>query len=219
MALAGDLGDIGLEELLQFIGLSGKSGRLTLRYRDVTAQALITEGRIRGIVRCGKDRGDGDLGALAAAAGLLPMQRYYALRRYRAECGGTWVEVLVTSGGVSAHALERLRREAIEAAILDLFDRREGDFHFAIGAWTATPQEAERLLERGLNAEYLALEGVRRRDEKRHSGQARGARFPGVEPPPAPLVASRVKDGKHPAAVTGSAVAPHNGSLGAGRVG
>jgi hypothetical protein len=77
--------------------------------------------------------------------------------------GRSLAELLVERELVSADAIDVLRREQIESAVLAMFSWPSGEFSFEMRE--ASDEGAELALEDGMNPQFLALEGTRRADE------------------------------------------------------
>jgi hypothetical protein len=134
------------------------------------------EGRIafdRGAIR-GALVGDGprDLRGLLRAAGTLPEADLEALYD-EAQAEGTGLEeILLARTALDAARLEELRERHVETSVLRMFSWRMGEFSFEIRDESGDPTGADLLLRAGMNAQFLALEGTRLRDEQGQGGEA-----------------------------------------------
>jgi hypothetical protein len=169
MSLVGSLEDLGLGEILQIVSLSGKSGVLFIR-------SPLGEGRIafdRGAIR-GALLGDGprDLRGLLLAGGTLPEADLEALYGEAQSEGTGLEEILVARTALDAARIEELRERHVEACVLRMFSWPTGEFSFEIRDESGDPAGVDLLLRAGMNAQFLALEGTRLRDEHRQGGEA-----------------------------------------------
>jgi hypothetical protein len=157
MSLAGSLDDLGLGDLLQILSLAGRSGLLTLQASEGEGWVLFVAGNVAGAMAKG---GAPDLTAL--------------LREH---------------GGVaSAHdsqQIEEWRGDATEQAVLRMLGWLEGDFRFDVGGGEEWARASGLCLEVPIPSQYLAMEGVRLRDEA-GPGAASGSEDAAAQPSPAP---------------------------------
>jgi len=174
MSLIGSLEDLSLGDILQIISLSQKSGVLSLR-------ASKGEGRIcfRGGLVCAAATklGPSDLRGLLVAPGFVPVDEFEAAAS-ATEGDAKLGELLVSAGVISRERFDALAREAVEAAVVEMFQWRTGEFSFDVRE-IGESDDPRIVLPVGVNAQYLAMEAARCGDE----GQ-RGAEdaVPGKEP-------------------------------------
>lgn len=163
MSLVGSLEDLGLGEILQIVSLSGKSGVLWIRSRHGEGHVVFSRGLIRGAFV--KD-GPRELRDLVAAAGVLPAEQLQALDQ-AARVEGVPLEALLGARtSLDAGCLDELRGRHVEETVLRMFGWLSGEFSFEIRDEPRGVDIAEELLLRtGINAQFLALEGTRIRDE------------------------------------------------------
>ncbi len=168
MSLVGSLEDLGLGDILQIVHLAGKSGVLRLRGEAGEGQIVFKNGMIREAYARG---GPTDLRELLALRRTLagPVLERAWLEAQHA--GRMLAEVLVERGLVSAAAIDSLRREQIESAVLAMFGWPSGEFSFEMRE--ICDAGAELALSPGVNPQFLALEGTRRADERVHALDAR----------------------------------------------
>jgi hypothetical protein len=156
MSLVGSLEDLGLGDILQIITLSRKSGALLLRSDTGEGRVIFRDGLV-----CGarvKDRTP-DLHGLLVGGGHLSEEDF---EEARTGSGGDLASAL--SERMAPGRFEGLRRECVERAVLDMFGWESGEFSFEVGD-DGSEDEYEVMLEAGINAQYLAMEGTRRTDE------------------------------------------------------
>jgi hypothetical protein len=161
MSLVGSLEDLGLGDILQIIHLSRKSGVLVLRSDHGEGQIVFREGLIHGAFL--KD-GPTELRELLAARELLAPAALDAAWE-DGHCRGVPVgQVLRDRGLMEADALDAIRREHVEGAVLRMFAWPSGEFSFEVREVEADGGE-ELFVSPGLNPQFLALEGTRQIDE------------------------------------------------------
>ncbi len=162
MSLVGSLEDLGLGEILQIVSLSGKSGVLWIRSPHGEGRIVFDRGAIRGALV-----GDGprDLRGLLLAAGAMPEADLEALHADAQTQGATFEEILVARTALDAARLDELRERHVETSVLRMFSWPIGEFSFEVNDESADPTGVDLLLRAGMNAQFLALEGTRLRDE------------------------------------------------------
>jgi hypothetical protein len=168
MSLVGSLEDLGLGELLQIIGLSGKSGVLTLRSEEgegciVFRGGLICSARIKD--------GPTDLRELLASRQAVPDAELEALCEEARSRGLPLEPVVLERTAFDAESLNALRRENIERAVVAMFHWQGGQFSFEMRDADAKDDSGETGLSRGgIQPQFIALEGARLEDETRAAG-------------------------------------------------
>jgi DNA-binding NarL/FixJ family response regulator len=84
-------------------------------------------------------------------------------------------DVLVSDFGVDREAIETVVREQVEKIVYSFFSWDEGAFSFELGdpgeIASTTLNPMQFMLDSGLNPQWLAMEGSRILDEKRHRGE------------------------------------------------
>jgi hypothetical protein len=167
MSLVGSLEDLGLGEILQIVSLSGKSGVLWIRSPQGEGRIVFDRGAIRGATL---DGGARDLGEMLAASGALPAADVEALDRDARAEGVPLEDLIVARTALDAARLDELRERHVEALVLRMFSWRLGEFSFEIRDEPGATTASDLLLRAGMNAQFLALEGTRLRDEDQHAG-------------------------------------------------
>lgn len=163
MSLVGSLEDLGLGEILQIVSLSGKSGVLWIRSRHGEGHVVFSRGLIRGAFV--KD-GPRSLRDLVAAAGVLPAEQLEALAQASQAEDAPLEALLCARTSLDAGCLDELRGRHVEETVLRMFGWLAGEFSFEIQDEPRGSEIADELLLRtGMNAQFLALEGTRLRDE------------------------------------------------------
>ncbi len=191
MSLVGSLEDLGLGDLLQIVHLAGKSGVLRLRGDAGEGQIVFRKGMIR---EAHAKSGPTDLRELLAARRVVagPLLERAWLEAH--QLGRRLADVLVERGLVTAEAIDALRREQIESAVLTMFGWPSGEFSFEMRELTDVG--AELALDPGVNPQFLALEGTRRVDERANDlAQDADEEVALDDGPQGPLEAELVLDG------------------------
>ncbi len=175
MSLVGNLEDLGLGEILQIVSLSRKSGVLQLNSRDRDGRVVFYDGQV---IRASSSTFPENLGDLVVRDGLADMEtlKKALLLQQEAEDGRRIGDFLVSDFGVDRETLEKAVREQVEKVVYSFFSWDEGAFSFELG----NPEELaatnlnplQFILDSGLNPQWLAMEGSRILDEKRHRGEA-----------------------------------------------
>jgi hypothetical protein len=165
MSLIGSLEDLGLGDILQIIGLSGKSGILTLRCEEgegwiVFRGGLICSARIKD--------GPTDLRELLVSRQVVPEAQLEGLCQEARSRGLPLEPVVLEHTFLDADGLNALRREHIEHAVVALFHWHSGQFSFEMREADSEDESGETGLSRGgIQPQFIALEGARLEDETR----------------------------------------------------
>lgn len=159
MSLVGSLEDLSLGDLLQIVSLTHKSGVLTVRSAEGEGRVLFRGGAIHAAILKGAEP---DLrGVLLAAGRATPEQMDAAVSRARRE--DVSLRHAVASEGIAGDdEVEALLRQAVERAVLQMFRWPGGEFDFEVDGEL---EEGVPLLEQGVSAQFLAIEGTRLLDE------------------------------------------------------
>ncbi len=165
MSLVGRLEDLGFGEILQILTISGKSGVLHLHQTSGSgARVYLTQGNIEGVLVEG---GIETLAEVVLAAGALEKDRVESLHRDARERSVSFAALLCEHTELDEERLDSLLREVAEASVLSLFTWNEGKWTFDMSGQSIDELEAREMrLKVGLNAQFLALEGVRLLDEE-----------------------------------------------------
>ncbi|MFO0689290.1 MAG: DUF4388 domain-containing protein [Myxococcota bacterium] len=172
MSLVGNLEDLSLGDLLQIVSLSQKSGVLVLGSSGGAGQIVFRSGLVHAAGIKGRTP---DLRNLLISAGLLDAARFDALQAAVGTRAVVRPELVVERAGLDADQVDAAIRKAAEDAIFAMFAWDSGEFSFDARR-DGEADEPFPCLRSGINAQYLAMEGMRLRDE-----QARGAPAPKAE--------------------------------------
>ncbi|MDG2049742.1 MAG: DUF4388 domain-containing protein, partial [Myxococcota bacterium] len=161
MSLVGNLRDLDLGDVLQVIGLSRKSGVLSVTTSDGEGRVVLQLGRVvSAAVKTGPHDLQGVLmGGLSVPADVLEA----AIVEARA-CSDDLRGVLIEKGLLDRERIDALCRRAIESAVAELFGWTEGEFCFEVRTYSK-PEDPELLYAAGLDVQYLAMESARALDE------------------------------------------------------
>jgi hypothetical protein len=162
MSLVGNLEDLSLGDILQIISLSQKSGVLALASDNGSGRIVFRLGLVQAACLKG---GANDLRELLVGRGLIEPGAYEACRARSREFGMTLEDCLASEAGLSAERIDGLVRDAVEASILEMFSWPSGDFSFDVRI-EVDPEDPQLILPTGINAQYLAMEGLRVGDER-----------------------------------------------------
>ena len=186
MSLVGNLEDLSLPDILQIVSLSRKSGILMLEREGQQGKIIIRQGKV---IQTISPRQGKTLGELLTARGLLrpdDLKKALEIQRSgdsRELLGGILVQLKL----VDETVLEKVVTEQIEDAIVFFLSWREGTFSFELaeikgrGEYSVDPQAF--ILERGIDTQWLVLEGTRMIDER--SRERVAAPAPAEAPPDA----------------------------------
>ncbi|MRR53506.1 MAG: DUF4388 domain-containing protein [Deltaproteobacteria bacterium] len=175
MSLVGNLEDLGLGEILQIVSLSRKSGVLSLFSRGREGIIVFRQGQV---IRATIDGQQSHLGQLLVKNGVITDATLRKALTLQGQEGGKerLGELLTSRFSVPADLVENVVRQQIENTVYALFAWTEGSFDFElrdnVDAVEGPPQDLSQcFLEQGLNPQFLAMEGSRILDERRHRGE------------------------------------------------
>ncbi|MEZ4279511.1 MAG: DUF4388 domain-containing protein [Myxococcota bacterium] len=161
MSLVGNLEDLSLGDLLQIVSLSQKSGVLSLESSSGAGQIVFRSGLVHAAGVKGETK---DLRGLLAEAGLLEDSRYDAIVAGIGQRTSDLPLRIAAEAGLEGDQIDALIRKSAEGAIFTMFGWATGEFSFDALREGESP-EVYASLQHGLNAQYLAMEGMRLRDE------------------------------------------------------
>jgi hypothetical protein len=162
MSLVGNLEDLSLGDIMQIISLSQKSGVLALKGEEGAGRIVFRSGLVHAA--CLEGRPD-DLRGLLLASGSIDETTFDAFAAHAQKLGCAVAELLVQKSDLSAEQIDALLRESVEASILEMFTWRAGDFSFDVRS-QLDEGDPQVVLSAGVNAQYLAMEGMRLCDER-----------------------------------------------------
>jgi hypothetical protein len=174
MSLVGNLEDLGLGEILQIVSLSRKSGVLQLNSRDRDGRVIFSDGQV---IRAMASTFPENLGDLVLRSGLADMEtlKQALVIQQENDDDRRIGDILVSEFGVDREAIEAAVREQLEKIVYSFFGWDEGAFSFELGdsqeLVVTNLDPLQFMLDQGLNPQWLAMEGSRILDEKRHRGE------------------------------------------------
>ena len=174
MSLVGNLEDLGLGEILQIVSLSRKSGVLQLNSRGREGWVIFEDGQV---IRATASTFPEHLGDLVLRAGLTDRATLKQALQLQQESGGERRigDILASDFGLEREAIESAMRQQIEKVVYSFFSWDEGSFSFELGEpserASTNLNPLQFMLDQGLNPQWLAMEGSRILDEKRHRGE------------------------------------------------
>lgn len=170
MGLGGNLEDLGLGEILSIVGLSRKSGVLFLRRKEEEGKIVFKKGQVI--------YAESTL-AKPNAIEILVKHNVFSQEvadRIKDEFDlsfpsyRTLTEYLIKSGRLRLDLMEKLFAPYIEDVVFRLFDWEEGKFNLEVlESDEDIPLYIDpygALLDVGINPQFLAIEGSRRKDEE-----------------------------------------------------
>lgn len=169
MSLVGSLEDLNLGDILQIISLSQKSGVLSLETTGCDGRIVFVNGLVRSAAVKGAPQ---NLRDVLVRGGFVSDAEFQEAEQHARAKGIEVGEAVTLINGLPAERIESLSREAIEAAVIEMFSWSKGDFSFDVRTEPA-PGDPELVSPGGLNAQYLAMEGARVRDEGAGPGRGR----------------------------------------------
>jgi len=176
MSLVGNLADLGLGEILQIVSLSRKSGVLTLQSRGRQGVVVFRFGQV---IRATSSTIKYYLGEELLKRKVVDQECLN--KALQAQQAGAYRErlgtILIQKFSIPAEKIESVVREQIERVVYSFFSWDEGNFEFELQDDVETIDDSkidplQFMLEQGLNPQFLAMEGSRIIDEKRHRGDS-----------------------------------------------
>ncbi|HEY7745175.1 MAG TPA: response regulator [Desulfuromonadales bacterium] len=175
MSLVGNLEDLGLGDILQIVSLSRKSGVLSLHGRGREGRITFQDGQV---IQAASSIFRENLGDLLLRKGLVEIETLrQALTIQRQGVRPQRIgAILAGHFGLSQPAMDAIVKEQVEKIIYNFFSWTEGTFSFDVGGQDELADTRfsplQFMLEQGLNPQWLAMEGSRLLDEKRHRGES-----------------------------------------------
>jgi len=174
MSLVGNLEDLGLGDILQIVSLSRKSGVLNLGSRGREGKVVFYNGQV---IRATSSTHKDNLGHILLRKKLVDVETLKQALILQARSPGRERigTILSEHFGISRDEIEAVVKEHVEKVVYSFFTWSEGAFSFDLGAQedpAATQfSPLQFMLDQGLNPQWLAMEGSRILDEKRHHGE------------------------------------------------
>ncbi|NJD91817.1 MAG: DUF4388 domain-containing protein, partial [Geobacter sp.] len=210
MSLVGNLADLGLGEILQIVSLSRKSGILPLQSKGRQGVVVFRFGQV---IRATSSTIKYFLGEELLKRKVVDEELIN--KALQVQQAGAYRErlgtILINRFNIPAHKIEDVVREQIERVVYSFFSWDEGSFEFELQDDVETIDDSkidplQFMLEQGLNPQFLAMEGSRIIDEKRHKGESLDEYLPHEDAyaaEPSPSVAVEPVVPAEPAAASG----------------
>jgi hypothetical protein len=175
MSLVGNLEDLGLGDILQIVSLSRKSGELILRSPNREGKIVFKNGQVNRAVSTDFRENIGDLLVRRGIVDIDVIKQAAELQRTL--CPDQRLGTILTEKhGVSKETIDTLVKEQIEKIVYSFFAWNEGTFVFDLGDTDEVAATSfdplQFMLEQGINPQWLAMEGSRILDERRHRGES-----------------------------------------------
>ena len=159
MGIVGNLRTMQLEELLQWLSQSKKSGTLEIVNGKVEKKIFFKEGRI---LSSASNKPEEHLGNFLVSHGLISEEQLNRAIKHQQESRTLLGMILVHEGVLAEEDLGRMLRLKAEESIYDVFAWDEGDFTFVDDA---LPDSA--MVPMQVDVTGIVMEGVQRVDEWR----------------------------------------------------
>jgi CheY-like chemotaxis protein len=186
MSLVGNLEDLGLGEILQIVSLSRKSGVLALHSRGREGRIVF---RLGQVFKASSSSFQQNIGEVLVQKGIIDLSTLRQALHVQQDDGNKerLGSILRSRFDVSADAIEDVVRTQIENVVYSLFAWVEGTFEFELQDSVdmldnANLDPVQFMLDQGLNPQFLAMEGSRIIDEKRHRGEIDDDMLPSSAP-------------------------------------
>jgi Domain of unknown function (DUF4388) len=159
MGIVGNLRTMQLEELLQWLSQSKKTGTLQFNNGKIEKKVYFKDGRI---ISSSSNNPEEYLGHFLVSHGLINELELAKAIELQEQTGMLLGKILVTTGAIQERELHRLLRLKAEESIYDIFSWGEGEFRFLDDQ---LPEHT--MVPMNLDVTALVLEGVQRVDEWR----------------------------------------------------
>lgn len=170
MSLVGRLEDLGLGEILQIVALSGKSGILHIKSQKREGRIYFYKGKV---VTAYSDSYRVNLGELLIHKGYVTPDILKQALQYQQTSDKKYKLgwILINNFNIPKEKIEECVTELIEKSVFSLFYWIEGEFRFELTDDIVEDELTVDLLQydlpkaKGLNPQFLAMEGSRLVDE------------------------------------------------------
>lgn len=175
MSLVGNLEDLSLGDILQIVSLSRKSGELVLCGSNREGKIVFKNGQVNRAVSTDFRENIGDLLVRRGIATIDVIK--HAAELQRTVCPNQRLGTILTEKhGIPKETIDTLVKEQVEKIVYSFFSWNEGTFVFDLGdsdeAAATSFDPLQFMLDQGLNPQWLAMEGSRILDERRHRGES-----------------------------------------------
>jgi len=159
MGIVGNLKTMQLEELLQWLSLSKKTGTLEINHNQLVKKIYFRDGLI---VSSSSNRPEEYLGHFLVSHGLIADETLTEAVKQQKQTQVLLGKILVNQGALTEDSLHQMLRLKTEESIYDVFYWEEGDFQFLDDV---LPESAMVMMS--LDVTGILMEGVQRVDEFR----------------------------------------------------
>src|SRR5580692_7318359 len=163
MGIVGNLRTMQLEELLQWLSQSKKSGTLEINSGKVEKRIFFKDGRI---MSSSSSKPEEYLGHFLVSHGLISEMELSKAIELQEKTRTMLGKILVTTGALRENDLHRMLRFKAEESIYDIFSWTEADFRFLDDILPASA-----MVPMSLDVTAIVMEGVQRVDEWRRIRQ------------------------------------------------
>lgn len=162
----GNLADLGLADIFQIVSLSRRSGTLQLTTQLEQGEIVFVDGRVVAAYRSGSKTTVGDR---LLASRVVPPAVYQEMLAEQVR--GRGGEALLARFSLELKAWESALDPLLADTIYAMFEWDDGTFSFVLAEdpepWANFSLDGPRaVVPTGVNPQYLAMEGARRRDER-----------------------------------------------------
>jgi Domain of unknown function (DUF4388) len=169
MSLAGRLEDVELPEILHFLALNNRTGRVILTWRNANGLVVVRLGRI---VYAASSSLRETFGSLLVCSGLVSAEALAEAleRQHRSADGRKLGAMLVEAGVISEAQRQDVLRQQIGLVVHELCKWRSGYFRFEVtpvaGSGEIGVDAEELVLSQGLATDQILLEALTRMGEE-----------------------------------------------------
>jgi tetratricopeptide (TPR) repeat protein len=159
MGIVGNLQTMQLEELLQWLSQSKKTGTLEIKDGSLEKKIFFKDGRI---LSSASNKPEEYLGNFLVSHGLITEDQLTRAMEHQAKSRMMLGMILMNAGAISEEMLRRMLRLKAEEAIYDIFSWSAGEFQFLDDM---LPESS--MVPLSLDVTGIVMEGVQRVDEWR----------------------------------------------------
>lgn len=175
MSFVGNLEELGLGEILQIVSLSRKTGILSLSSEGREGSVFFRNGQVVSAKSSACQQGLGEILIQKGVIDTAVLRKALAVQKEN-RFFERLDTILVKNFGVSQDSVLDVVREQIENIIFSLFVWAEGAFKFEVQDSIETVDGTkidplQFMLDKGLNPQYLAMEGARFIKEKHNAAE------------------------------------------------
>ncbi len=157
LVMAGQLGEIGIPDLLSFFNMFRKTGVLSFHLMGGEKELFFEQGEI---VFAATTFPEEEIGEILYTLGKVDRKTLHRLRPI-SDARGSVGKIMVEKEILSAKDLWHASRHQAETIIYNLFTVHQGSYSFV-----ARPLESEQIVRLSMSTQNLIMEGLRRVDER-----------------------------------------------------